>query len=185
MIDSMITDEIKNIYLIGPMGSGKSTVARFLAKLCCKSIVDSDEEIIRQTGVDISWIFDKEGEAGFRKRETKVIKYLTAMENIILATGGGVVVKEENRRCLQETGLVIYLQVSPIEEMERISRRKGVRPLLATHDSPDKLLALNSARYPLYEEIADITYDTDQRTPQEIARIIYQEINRSDKKNNA
>ena len=111
--------KLNNIYLIGPMGSGKTTVGKSLAALTRKTLYDSDHEIERTTGVDISWIFEVEGEAGFRKREETVIAQLTQMNHIILSTGGGAVLASNNRQHLAQNGVVIYLQVSVNKQLKR------------------------------------------------------------------
>jgi len=158
----------RNIFLIGPMGSGKTAVGKALARALHLSFVDSDAEIERRTGVDITFIFEKEGEAGFRERERDVIADLTSREDIVLATGGGVVVNEANRRHLAERGCVVYLQTSVAQQLERTRHGKH-RPLLVTEDPRARLEALLIEREPLYREIADITVSTDGRRVQLLA----------------
>ena len=151
-----------NIYLIGPMGSGKSAVARRLAKQLGLEFRDSDEEIESRTGVDIPFIFDKEGEAGFRKREAAVIAELVELDGIVLATGGGVAQDPENRRLLAANGIVVYLYTSVAEQVRR-TRRSRSRPLLNNGNRAEVLQQLMDRRDPQYREIADLIIETDGR----------------------
>jgi len=155
-------DSAANIFLIGPMGSGKTTIGRQLARSLKKQFFDSDHEIEARTGADIPWIFDIEGEAGFRERERAVIEQLSREQNIILATGGGVVLNGDNRRHLAERGLVIYLRASVAQQLQRTARDRH-RPLLQTADPRARLEALMQVRDPLYRNMADIIVDTDHR----------------------
>ncbi|THB74871.1 MAG: shikimate kinase AroK [Gammaproteobacteria bacterium] len=149
------------ICLIGPMGSGKSTIGNRLAQRLGIRFEDSDKEIERRTGVDIPYIFEAEGEGGFRKREICAIKDLVeSPEKMVLATGGGAVIKKENRQNLTKNCTVIYLLTSVEQQMERTRKDKN-RPLLQTADPMQKLLDLFEQRSPLYEEIADIIVSTD------------------------
>jgi shikimate kinase len=157
-----------NIFLIGPMGSGKTAVGKALAKALRLSFIDSDAEIERRTGVDIAFIFEKEGESGFRQRERDVIADLSCRNDIVLATGGGAVLSDENRRCLAERGCVVYLETSVTQQLER-TRHGRHRPLLVTEDPRGKLEELLLTREPLYREIADITVRTDGRRVQLLA----------------
>jgi len=156
-------DKAANIFLIGPMGSGKTTIGRQLAKVLDKTFMDSDHEIEARTGADIPWIFDIEGEAGFRQREQAVIDELTRRQGIVLATGGGAVLSEENRRHLAERGIVIYLRTSIEQQLRRTAKDRN-RPLLQNGDPRAKLEALLARRDPLYREIANIIVDTDNRS---------------------
>jgi shikimate kinase len=149
----------KNIFLIGLMGAGKSTVGRMLAKRLGKSFFDSDHEIEKRCGVKIPTIFEMEGEEGFRKRESAVIKDLTQMQDIVLATGGGSVLLSENRTYLHENGYVVYLRANPHELWVRTRNDKG-RPLLNTPDPQKKLKELFDIRDPLYTSIAHQTVET-------------------------
>jgi shikimate kinase len=149
----------KNIYLIGLMGAGKSTVGRMLAKRLGKTFFDSDHEIEKRCGVKIPTIFEMEGEEGFRKRESAVIKDLTQMQDIVLATGGGSVLLSENRTYLHENGYVVYLRANPHELWVRTRNDKG-RPLLNTPDPQKKLKELFDIRDPLYTSIAHQTVET-------------------------
>jgi shikimate kinase len=158
-----------NIFLIGPMGSGKTTIGRHLATLLKKRFVDADHEIEKRTGVSIPTIFDIEGENGFRTREATVIEELSRGRDIVLATGGGAVLKPANRAMLAERGTVVYLQADPEVLFER-TRRDRSRPLLQTDDPRGKIIELLRAREPLYLEVADIVVETGQRSPASVAR---------------
>ncbi len=151
-----------NIFLIGPMGTGKTTIGRQLASVLGMEFEDSDAEIRRRTGVDIPLIFELEGEAGFRKRERKVLEQLTARDDLVLATGGGVVLDPENRRDLTGRGLVIYLHCSPEQQYQRTARDRS-RPLLQTEDPRERLRNLMSERDPLYRQVADLVVSTEKR----------------------
>jgi shikimate kinase len=165
----------RNVFLIGPMGSGKSAVGKTLARLLGVPFHDSDREIERRTGVDIPYIFDKEGEDGFREREREALDELTLREPQVLATGGGAVLRAENRQCLAERGCVIYLQTSVNQLANRVKRGRN-RPLLHNVDPREKLEQLMLDRAHLYAQIADFTVTTDGRrvksVAEEIARII-------------
>ena len=165
----------QNIFLIGPMGAGKSAVGRQLAKLLHLSFVDSDDEIETRTGVDIPFIFEKEGEDGFRKREAKVIDDLSAMENVILATGGGAVVDPQNRSRLGARGFVVYLYTTVDQQLARTQKGRE-RPMLANGDSRKILEDLMAVRDPLYREIADLTVETDGRKVKAVANEILERL---------
>lgn len=143
----------KNIYLVGLMGAGKTTVGRQLAKRLGRRFFDSDHEIVERTGVLIPTIFEIEGEDGFRRREAQTIAELCDTPNIVLATGGGVVINPENRKKLHDTGWVVYLNVPPVLLYERTKHDRN-RPLLQTADPLGKLEELHSTRDPLYRETA-------------------------------
>ncbi len=170
----------RNIFLIGPMGSGKTAVGRHLARLLRFSFQDSDADVEAKTGVDIQFIFEKEGEAGFRVRERESIERLTQLDSIVLATGGGAVIEAENRRVLAERGVVVYLETSVDQQLER-TRHGRHRPLLNDTDPEDKLKELMLRRAVLYAEIADITVSTDGRRVQLVAEEIHQELRRAAK----
>ena len=153
-----------NIFLIGPMGVGKTTIGRVLAEQLELRFLDSDREIEASTGADIPWIFDVEGEAGFRQRESRMIAELTARQGIVLATGGGSVLAPDNRSYLQSRGFVVYLRASLSQQLERTSRDRN-RPLLQTPDPAAKIAELMKIREPLYRETADIVVDTNRRSP--------------------
>ena len=160
-----------NLFLIGPMGAGKTTIGRQLAQLLHKTFIDADHEIEKRTGVSIPTIFDIEGEAGFRNRETTVIDDLSRERDIVLATGGGAVLRVENREFLRARGTVVYLRADLDTLFER-TRRDRNRPLLQTDDPRGKIQELLQAREPIYLELADIVVDTGQRPPSSVARDI-------------
>jgi len=164
-----------NVFLIGPMGSGKTAVGRYLARMLDLTFHDSDAEIERHTGVDIPYIFEKEGEAGFRQREREAIEILTAMDRIVLATGGGAVLLPENRRHLAERGAVVYLETSVAQQAERVKQGRN-RPLLSNVDTAEKLTQLMARRAPLYREIADVVVPTDGRKVRTVAEEILREL---------
>lgn len=153
------------------MGAGKSTIGRLLSKELRLPFKDSDKEIEQRTGADIPWIFDVEGEQGFREREQAVIADLSAGEALVLATGGGAVLREENRYNLRDGGRVVYLHASVDQQIERTARDRN-RPLLQRADPAQVLRELMAIRDPLYREIADIIIETDERPP----RMVVQEI---------
>ena len=151
-----------NVYLIGPMGSGKTAVGKRLAALLGKEFVDSDAEIERRCGVDIRYIFEKEGEARFRERERDVIAALTALDGVVVATGGGAVLDPQNRERLSGSGTVIYLEATIDAQLKRTQPSRN-RPLLMNGDPRATLEKLMSIRRPLYESIADIRIETTGR----------------------
>lgn len=152
-----------NIILVGLMGAGKTSVGRALAKRLRKAFYDLDQEIERATGVRVPVIFDIEGEAGFRARESKLLAELVQRNNVVLATGGGAVLSEHNRRLLAEHGTVIYLRASPYDLWQRTRHDKN-RPLLQTGDPLAKLQELFAQRDPLYREVADMIVDTGSQS---------------------
>jgi len=164
-----------SLFLTGPMGAGKSTIGRQLANQLRLPFHDSDHEIESRTGVDIPLIFELEGEAGFRKRETTVIDELTRLPNIVLATGGGAVMDPDNRQHLKTRGRVIYLHTSVNHQLKR-TRKDRNRPLLQTGNPRDKLEELMSIRDPLYREIASIIIDTDGMRVRDVVKIIMQRL---------
>jgi shikimate kinase len=170
----------RNIFLIGPMGSGKTAVGKHLARLFHYTFHDSDADIEARTGVDIPFIFEKEGEAGFRLRERESIDRLTRLESIVLATGGGAVIDPANRSALSERGVVVYLATSVNQQIER-TRHARHRPLLHDTDPEIKLKELMARRAVLYAEIADLTVSTDGRRVQLVAEEIQQELQRTPK----
>lgn len=161
--------KVRNIFLIGPMGAGKSTIGRTLAKELKLDFYDSDEVIEERTGADISWIYDVEGEEGYRRREQKVIEELTQKTNIVLATGGGVIMTPENRNALAGRGTVIYLKTSLQQQFERTKRDSTKRPMLQTKDLEKRLERLREECEPLYEELSDVSFDTDRLTVKAVA----------------
>ena len=168
-----------NIFLIGPMGSGKSAVGKQLARLLDYPFLDSDHEIEKRTGADIPLIFEREGESGFRHREREVIAELSARARIVLATGGGAVLDADTRRDLQARGWVVYLETSVAQQAERAGRTRH-RPLLhGATDPTQRLHELLLVREPLYREIADLTVSTNHRRVPVVADIIVQKFRES------
>jgi shikimate kinase len=165
----------RNIYLIGPMGTGKTAVGKHLGRLLGVPFVDSDAEIERLAGVDIPYIFEQEGEAGFRQRERDAIATLTRREPIVLATGGGAILAPENRNLLRDTGIVVFLQTSLAQQLHRVGRGRG-RPMLKGVDMPQRLAELRAIRDPLYNEIADVTLVTDNRRVSRVADLVMQQL---------
>jgi shikimate kinase len=165
----------RNVYLIGPMGSGKTAVGRRLAALLGKEFRDSDAEIEKRTGVDIRYIFEKEGEARFREREREVIADLTALEDLVVATGGGVVLDAANRERLKATGVVIYLETD-LDTLVRRTKNTRARPLLMNEEPRRVLERLMAARRPLYEELADLRIETTGRQVRAVAYDIEQRL---------
>lgn len=145
-----------NLFFVGPMGAGKTTIGRRVAGLLGLPFFDLDHEIEAHTGAAIPLIFDVEGEAGFRERERAVLAELAARDGIALATGGGAVLAEENRRCLHRRGFVVYLETTIDDQLARLARDRK-RPLLAASDRRERLRALAAVRNPLYQAIADLT----------------------------
>ena len=158
-----------SLILVGMMGAGKTTVGRLLARRLKRDFFDADEEIERRCGVRIPVIFDIEGEAGFRARETQVIAELCALDNAVLATGGGAVLAEENRRRIATRGTVVYLHARAAHLWQRVRHDRN-RPLLATPDPQTRLEELYALRDPLYREIADIVIDTGRQSVQTLAK---------------
>ena len=165
-----------NIILIGPMGSGKTSTGRMLARETGYAFADTDEEVTKRTGVSIAYIFDVEGEEGFRKREYLALKECLNDNNTVLSTGGGIVLSKENRDLLQDRGTVVYLQTSIRSQVKRTSSTNN-RPLLQNKDPEETLEKLMLTRAPLYEEIADITIMTDNKSLQEMSKEIQRAIN--------
>ena len=157
------------IFLVGPMGSGKTTIGRQLANALKKEFRDSDHEIVKRTGASIPLIFDIEGEEGFRRRERTVIDDLTRQENLVLATGGGAVLAEENRKHLAERGTVVYL-FATVNQLLKRTRRDRNRPLLQTEDPRGRLEALMQERDPLYRSVADTIVYTDDRSIRSVVK---------------
>lgn len=167
-----MTKVADRVFLVGPMGAGKTTIGRLLAKSLKMQFVDSDLEIEDRCGADISWIFDVEGEAGFRAREEKMIEELSAQPGIVLATGGGAVLSEANRNFLSGRGTVVYLLATVSQQVERTSRDTK-RPLLSNAADPgQKLAELMSIRDPLYREVADHVVQTGSRNPRAVCNDI-------------
>lgn len=164
----------RNVFLIGPMGAGKTTVGKLLAEEMGLEFLDTDREIEERTGADIGWIFDVEGEEGFRKREAAMLDELTTRTGVLVATGGGVVLREENRKRLVSRGTVVYLDAPLDQQVERTSRDRN-RPLLQDGEPREILENMQSERDPLYREIADHVFRADKRS----ARVLASEIARA------
>lgn len=164
-----------NIFLIGSMGAGKTTIGRQLAKRLKRPFYDSDHELVERCGVDVPTIFEFEGESGFRDRESQVIDELSKRENIVLATGGGAVLRPENRKMLAARGTVIFLRVSLENQHLRTSADRN-RPLLRGGNLMEKLTKLRDDREPLYLALADHVLDTDDRTPNNVAQSIQRKL---------
>ena len=165
----------KNIFLVGPMGAGKSAVGRHLARSLHLNFVDSDDEVEARTGVDIAFIFEKEGDEGFRKREAAAIDDLTKMYNVVLATGGGAVMDADNRSHLGGRGLVVYLYTSVDQQVARTKKGRE-RPLLEGGNRREILEELLAKRDPLYREIADLIVETDGRKVHSVANEIAEHL---------
>lgn len=170
---------IQNVFLIGPMGSGKTTIGKQLATLLRLDFYDCDHELERQTGASINLIFDLEGEAGFRLRESRLLEQLTAKKGVLISTGGGVICTEENRSLLRTRGFVVYLKTSIENQLKRLRQDKS-RPLLQTEDRVQQLLDLARVRDPLYDTTADLVFSTcDQsvhNTAKELNSAIQQQV---------
>ncbi|MCL6414950.1 shikimate kinase AroK [Aestuariirhabdus sp. Z084] len=163
------------IFLVGPMGAGKSTIGRLLSKELDIPFKDSDHEIEERSGADIPWIFDVEGEAGFRKRESTVLQNLVGAGAMVLSTGGGAILLEENRRLMMTSGTVVYLQTTVEQQLSRTARDRK-RPLLQT-DNPEKTLNdLMTIREPLYQQVADITVSTENSNPRMVVQAIAEQL---------
>jgi len=167
----------RNLYLIGPMGTGKTAVGKHLGRVLGMPFIDSDAEIERAAGVDIPYIFDEEGEEGFRRREHQALVELCAREPMVLATGGGAILDPANRALLKQSGVVIFLQTSIQQQLQRVGSGRG-RPMLK--GGGEGLLArleqLRATRDPLYKETADLVISTDGRRVPRVAELILREL---------
>jgi shikimate kinase len=170
---------VKRLFLVGPMGAGKTTIGKMLADELDLEFADVDREIESRSGVDIPWIFDKEGEAGFRLRESAALKELSVLDGVLISTGGGAVMSAENRRLMSERGIVIYLHTSVEEQVRRTSRDRK-RPLLQNDDPAQVLAQLMQIREPLYREVAAIIVDTDGRGPKVVAQDLAERLRKVD-----
>jgi shikimate kinase len=164
-----------NLFLVGPMGAGKTTIGRRLAGILSKEFYDSDREIEQRTGATVSLIFELEGEAGFRARERAVIDELTRLNDIVLATGGGAILAPENRRALVSRGRVIYLHAPVDKLIQRTARDRG-RPLLQTDDRAARMQAIVAERDPLYRQVADLIVETGDQKVQRLVRDILKRL---------
>ena len=165
----------RNIILIGPMGSGKSTIGNIIARRLHREFQDSDHFIEERTGVDIARIFDIEGEQGFRDRESNALSELLSQNNRVIATGGGSVLREENQKLLKQRGYIIFLDTSVNQQMQRLSRDKK-RPLLQTENPRQRLEALFVERRPIYLDLADLAVKTDKRVARRLASDIINQL---------
>lgn len=167
---------VKRVFLVGPMGAGKTTIGKLLADDLHFDFKDVDREIEVRAGVDIPWIFDQEGEAGFRVREAAVLDDLSHLDGVLISTGGGAVLREDNRRLMRERGKVVYLHTSVAEQARRTGRDRK-RPLLQGRDPAAVLAELMAIREPLYREVAHIIITTDGRGPKVVAYEIARQLN--------
>lgn len=166
----------KRVVLVGPMGAGKSTIGRLLAKELGYRFVDSDRIIEARCGANIPWIFDVEGEEGFRQRETAMLDELSGESETVLATGGGAVMRPENHPLLKKNSVVVYLKTSIEQQVER-TRKDRNRPLLQNDDPEAVLRHLFALRDPLYTRLADIVMYTDRKSPRLVVRQLVNRIN--------
>ncbi|MBN8411781.1 shikimate kinase AroK [Halomonas denitrificans] len=169
--------DVPNLILIGPMGAGKSTIGRLLAAELSRPFYDSDHEIQARCGADIPWIFDVEGESGFRDRESSMISELVDYDQVVIATGGGAVLREENRQCIREGGTVIYLYTTVEQQLKRTAKDRN-RPLLQRGDREQLLRDMFALRDPLYRATADLVVRTDRRGPRSVVNDIVRRVHR-------
>jgi len=162
-------------FLIGPMGVGKSTIGRTLARELKMDFIDSDYELEQRTGATVSLIFDIEGEEGFRRREAQIVQELAERSNVVMATGGGSIIDEENRKALRKNGTVVYLSATVDTQIARVRNTRN-RPMLQDGDPREILEGLNIERDPVYREEADFIFATDDRSPANVAREIAREL---------
>ena len=165
----------RNIILIGPMGSGKSTIGNIIARRLHREVQDSDHFIEKRTGVDIARIFDVEGEQGFRDRESNALNELLGANDRVIATGGGSILREENRQLLKQKGYIIFLDTSVNQQMHRLRRDKK-RPLLQTENPRERLESLLAERRPIYLDLADLAVKTDKRVARRLAADIIDQL---------
>ena len=163
------------VFLVGMMGAGKTTIGRHLARALGREFLDLDHELEARCGVRVALIFDIEGEEGFRKRESAALNECSQRRNIVLATGGGAVLADENRRMLARRGVVIYLKAGADELYRRVARDRN-RPLLQTADPQERIRNLLAQRAPLYESIADITFETGTMSIPQVVRLLVQQL---------
>lgn len=166
---------LHRVFLVGPMGAGKSTIGKYLASELYLEFCDTDTEIEKRTGADIPWIFDMEGEEGFRDREEQMVDELTQRDKVCLATGGGAILRPNNRRVLGARGFVVYLYASVDEQIKRTARDRR-RPLLQNDDPGATLAELMAERDELYREVADYIIDTDGCSSRTVAQKLVREF---------
>jgi shikimate kinase len=164
-----------NILLVGMMGAGKTTVGKSLASYLNKTFIDSDHEIQKRTGVKISVIFEIEGEAGFRKREAEMLRELLKINNIVLATGGGVILNKENRELLKQNGTIVYIRAT-VDELWNRTRHDKSRPILQTLDLQAKLAELYDQRDPIYRETAHVIVESGKQSIHQMVKLIAQQL---------
>ena len=165
----------QNVFLIGPMGSGKTTIGKHLAEMLQLDFYDCDHELESLTGASVNLIFDLEGETGFRLRENRLLKQLTAKNGVLISTGGGTVCNEENRRLLRSRGFVVYLKTSIEKQLRRLRQDKS-RPLLQAEDKAQRLRDLARVRNPLYDATADLVFSTSSSSVYASAKTLYSAI---------
>ena len=167
----------RNVFLVGPMGVGKTTIGRLLARELRLTFVDSDQEIEKRAGVEIAWIFDEEGEAGFREREARVLEDICQQSGLLIATGGGAVLLEENRRVLKRHGVVVFLDTTVDVQLKRTAKDKK-RPLLQNDDRRALLMKMRQERDPVYRGVADLHVNvgdaSSRRTVNKIIKLLEQ-----------
>lgn len=168
----------QNLYLVGPMGVGKTTIGRLVAKKLKKQFVDLDDEIETRAGASIPWIFDVEGEEGFRRRETELLREYAQCRDMVVSTGGGVVLREENRQLLKTTGLVIYLDASP-EQLHARTLKDKKRPLLQVPDRLKVITELKKNRDPLYRDVARLVIDVGNRSSKQVTDFLCKKLGQS------
>lgn len=164
-----MTSRNSNVYLIGPMGSGKTTIGNRVARLLGMAFIDCDTELESRTGASVNLIFDVEGEEGFRKRETDLLEELSMMQSTLIATGGGAVLKPRNRELMSKSGTVVYLRTSVGQQLSRLRQDKK-RPLLQTPDREKRLAKMAKIRNPIYEELADIVFPSQNQNVSRVAK---------------
>jgi len=170
-----VNNDKRNVYLVGLMGAGKTTIGKALARRLAYHFVDTDHEVEARTGVGLPTIFEIEGEDGFRRREAQVIAELADLDAQVVATGGGAVLRPENRQNLRASGLVIYLDV-PLPTLHERTRYDKKRPLLQVSDPRQKLRELHAQRDPLYREVADLVVSGSRITVQSVLNLLIKEV---------
>ncbi len=169
-------NEKTNIFIIGPMGAGKSTIGLQLARELGRDFYDIDRELEKRTGVDVSWLFDVEGEEGFNERETQLLEELAKLSGIVLSTGGGTILRSVNRKLLKKYGRVIHVTTDLKKQFERTARNKYKRPTLRGEDSHELIKSYDQERKPLYEEVADVTFLSNHRNIARVVKKIFEHI---------